>query len=91
MSKILEFFKSSHIQIALASGASIIVLAYFSKNVLPQPLSKLTLAIPALVITAYQVVSVRHKGKRISTPWYWCVTILVVTALIIDLSALRKS
>jgi hypothetical protein len=38
MSKIKELIKSPHIQIALATGFSIIVMAYFSKRVLPKPM-----------------------------------------------------
>lgn len=41
MSKLKKLFKSPHIQIALAIGISIIVMAYFSKRVLPKPIAYL--------------------------------------------------
>jgi len=46
MSKVKDFFKSPHIQIALATGFSIIVMAYFSKRILPRPIGYLPSAIP---------------------------------------------
>ena len=56
MKKNLALLKSPHIQIALATGLSIIVLAYFSKNILPEPIGYLLLAIPPFIATIYEAV-----------------------------------
>lgn len=83
MSKVREFFKSPHIQIALAMGFSIIVLAYVSKRILPEPMTKLALAIPPLIGTIFEVMLGRYKESKICTTWYWVVAILVATVLVI--------
>ena len=83
MSRLKKFLLGPHIQIAITTGISIIVLAWFSKRVLPQPLSYLELAIPPFVATIYEAVYAKHKGKRIAREWYWCVGILVVTGVVI--------
>lgn len=86
MSKIKDFFKSPHIQISLATGFSIIVLAYFSKRVLPEPMGYLTIAIPPFIATMYESVLNKYPDSLISTTWYWITAILVVTALVIIFS-----
>jgi hypothetical protein len=83
MKKLKELLKSPHIQIALATGLSIIVLAYFSKKILPEPIGYLPLAIPPFIATIYEAVANKYKNKKISTTWYWVVAILVATALVI--------
>jgi len=83
MQKLKELLKSPHIQIALATGVSIIVLAYFSKKILPEPIGYLPLAIPPFIATIYEAVAAKHKNKKITTTWYWVVAILVATALVI--------
>lgn len=83
MQKLKELLKSPHIQIALATGVSIIVLAYFSKRVLPEPIGYLPLAIPPFIATIYEAVAAKHKNKKISTTWYWVAAILGTTALVI--------
>lgn len=87
MKKLIELIKSPHIQIALATGVSIIVLAYFSKRVLPEPIGYLPLAIPPFIATIYEAVVSKHKNKKITTTWYWVVAILVATALVIMIYA----
>ena len=86
MSKFKDFFESPHIQISLATGVSILVLAYFSKHVLPEPIGYLPLAIPPFVATIYESVLGKYKNSKICTTWYWIVAILVATALVILLS-----
>ena len=83
MKKLKELIKSSHIQIALTTGVSIIVLAYFSKKILPEPIGYLPLAIPPFIATIYEAVAVKHKNKKITTTWYWVAAILLATALVI--------
>ena len=86
MSKIRDFFKNPHIQISLATGISIIVLAYFSKRVLPEPLSYLELAAPPFIATIYESLLAKHKDKNFMQTWIWVVAILVGTALVILLN-----
>jgi hypothetical protein len=86
LSKLKEILKSPHLQIALATGVSIIVMAYFSKRILPKPISYLSLAIPPFIASIYEVVAKKYKDKIISTTWYWVITILFATVLIIVLN-----
>jgi len=88
MKKLKEFFKSPHIQIALATGVSIIVLAYFSKRILPEQIGYLPLAIPPFIAAIYEAVATKRKNKKITTTWYWVAAILLSTALIIFLYAI---
>lgn len=83
MQKLKELLRSPHIQIALATGVSIIVLAYFSKRVLPEPIGYLPIAIPPFLATIYEAVAAKHKNKKITTTWYWFTAILITTAIII--------
>ncbi len=83
MKKLKEFIKSPHIQIAFAAGVSIIVLAYFSKRILPEPIGYLPSAIPPFVAVVYEGVLAKHKNKKIATTWYWIAAIFIVTAVII--------
>ena len=83
MTKIKELLQSPHIQIALATGISIIILAYFSKRVLPEPIGYVPLAIPPIFMTIHEVVLQRFKNSRITTTWYWIVAIFVATAIVI--------
>jgi len=83
MNKLKELIKSPHIQIALATGVSIIVLAYFSKKILPAPIGYLPLAIPPFIATIYEAVTNKYKNKKNATTWYWVAAILLATALVI--------
>jgi hypothetical protein len=85
MQKLKELIKSPHIQIALATGISIIALAYFSKRILPEPIGYLPLAIPPFIATIYEAVVNKYKNKKITTTWYWVAAILLATALVIVL------
>jgi hypothetical protein len=83
MLKIKEFFSSPHIQISLATGASIIILAIFSKKILPEPIGYLPLAIPPFIATIFESVLAKYPGNKISTTWYWVAAILLATAIVI--------
>jgi hypothetical protein len=85
MSKIAEFFKSHHIQLALAAGASIIVLAYVSKRVLPEPMPDLHLAFPPFIAVVAEAVITRYKNSWFARTWYWVLAILLATVLVIAL------
>jgi predicted histidine transporter YuiF (NhaC family) len=85
MSKLKDLLKSPHIQIALATGISIIVMAYFSKRVLPKPIGYLPTAIPPFIMVIYEAVLTKYKNSKICTAWYWVAAIFITTALIITL------
>jgi predicted histidine transporter YuiF (NhaC family) len=85
MSKIKDFLKSPHIQIALVTGICIIALAYFSKRILPRPIGYLPAAIPPFLMAIYEGFVGRHKNKKITSTWYWIVAIILSTAVIIML------
>ena len=83
MSKFRDTIRSPHIQMSLATGSCIIVLAYFSKRVLPEPIGYLPLAIPPFITTIFEAVYKKYKGSKICTPWYWIAAIFIATALVI--------
>jgi len=83
MSKFNELIKSPHIHIALVTGFCIIIMAYVSKKVLPEPMGSIPLAIPPLLMVIYEALSGRYKNSRICTTWYWLVAIFISTALVI--------
>lgn len=87
MSKIKEYLKNEHIQISIATGISIITLAYFSKRVLPEPLSYLSLAAPPFIATIFEALLEKHKDKKFMNTRIWVVLIFIATALVIILSA----
>ena len=88
MSKLKKMIKSPHIHISLATGASILILAYVSKKVLSEPLSYLELAIPPFLTVIYETLLDRHKESKYLTTWYWVVAIFIATALVILLNAI---
>ena len=88
MSKVIDFFKNPHIQISLAAGISIITLAYFSKRILPEPLSYLEIAAPPFIATIYESLLKKHKDKHFMKTWIWVIVIFVATALVIMLNAI---
>jgi predicted histidine transporter YuiF (NhaC family) len=85
--KIVDFFKSPHIQIALTVGICIIVMAYFSKRILPEPIGYLPLAIPPFIATIFEVVLKKYENSWISKAWIWIILIFLSTFLVILFSA----
>ncbi len=83
MTKLKELIKSPHIQIALATGVSIIIMAYVSKRLLSEPIGYLSLAIPPFIATIYEAIFNKYKDSKICTTWYWIVAIFIATASVI--------
>jgi hypothetical protein len=83
MSKFRELIKSPHIHLALATGISIIAMAFISKRVLAKPMESLPQAIPPFLMVIWESLPRRFKKRRIYTPWYWIVAIVIATALVI--------
>ena len=87
MSIVKKFCFNPQIQIALAAGTSIIVLAYFSKRVLPEPLSYLELAIPPFLATFYEGATKKKKAAWYGRPVVGILAVLLATVLVIVLNA----
>ena len=87
MNKIKKLKFSPQIQISLAAGVSIIVLAYFSKRVLPEALSYLELAIPPFLATVYEAATKKRKAAWYGRPVVGILAILLATVLVIVLNA----
>ena len=81
--KIRDFFRSGHIQVSLALGFSIIVLAYVSKRVLDLPMRSIYLSITSRIMAGYEAVANIKKYERYARPVYWVLAILSVTLVII--------
>ena len=83
MSSIKKMLMSSHTQIALAAGFSILLIASFSKWVLSKPINPFLLAVPPLIEAAYEYFVKKDKESKLCTTWYWIVAILIATAIVI--------
>ncbi|GJQ63092.1 MAG: hypothetical protein SCALA702_21450 [Melioribacteraceae bacterium] len=86
MSKLKKFVKSPHVQIALVTGICIIVLAYFSKKILPQPIKYLPAAIPPFMMVIFESIKDKYKDKKFAEVKYWNIAVIVSTALVIILT-----
>lgn len=83
MAKFKELLSSHHIQLALATGVSIIVLAYVSKRVLAQPMNTLAQAFPPFLAVVAEGVISRYPSSKFSKTWHWVLAILLATVLVI--------
>ena len=87
MSKVVDFFKNGRIQIALATGISIVVMAYVSKRVLLEPIPKLHLAIPPFIMVIYEAAAAKKEHTKYSKTPYWIAAVFVAAILVIVLNA----
>lgn len=87
MSKLKEIIFGQHVQIAIATGISILVLAYMSKRVLPNPIPYLHLAIPPFLMTIYEGLISKEKYDKYCRAPYWTAAIFVATAIVIWVNA----
>ena len=83
MRKIYQLLRSPHIQIALATGICIIILAYVSKRLLPEPIGYLPLAIPPFIAMLYESLSGKYKESKFLKPVYGILVIFASTALVV--------
>jgi hypothetical protein len=83
MSNFIKLLKSPIIQIALATGLSIIIMAYFSKKVIPESIGYLPMAIPPFIMSIHSSFYNRCKNRKIWTTWYWITAIICSTIIII--------
>ena len=87
MKIIKKFSENPSIQIALATGVSILVLASFSQRVLPEPLSYLELAFPPFLALFFEKGPRKRTTAWYGRPWFGILLILLATALVIGLNA----
>jgi hypothetical protein len=83
VSKIKELLKSPHIQIALATGFSIIILAFFSKRILKEPIGFIPLAIPAFIASVFETLLGKYGESKLLTTWYWITAVLLSAVITI--------
>lgn len=81
--KLRSLLRSSRIQIAIASGTSILIIAICSKWVLDEPMHPFLLTVPPLIEVTYEGLLKKHKNSYILKTWYWVCGILISTILII--------
>ena len=87
MRVVKEFFAHPIIQIALALGASTVILAYYSKRVLDQPLRNWELGLPAFLAMLFQGYVQTHKSSRFSRSWIGILAVVLATVLVIVLNS----
>ena len=83
MSKFSDFVKSPHILLALATGISIVALAYVSKRILDEPMRSLEFAVAPFVQMIYEYLLHKHKNSKYLKPLYWVIAIFSITIIII--------
>ena len=85
MSKLIAILKSAHIHVALATGASIILLAYFSKHILSEPIGNLSRSGPPFLMVIYEslIAIKKYKSKKWMKSIYWVIAIFAATAMVI--------
>ena len=82
--KLKEEIKSPHIPLALATGACVIIMAYFSKKILSKPIGYIPLAIiPFFMMSFEALYNGKYKDHWICKTWIWVMAIFISTAIII--------
>jgi hypothetical protein len=83
MARTADFLESHHIQLALATGASIISLAYVSKRILPEPIDSLAMAVPPFLAVIGEGLIARCETSWYGKSWLWVTAILLATVFVI--------
>lgn len=83
MSTLKELCKSPLIHVALTTGICIIILAFSSKRILPEPIGFAQMAIPAFLMSIHSTFFQRNKDHPLWQSKYWVLLILFVTIVII--------
>ena len=89
MPDLKEYLRSPYIQIAIAAGVSILAFATSSVWLPMKPLDPLLLTIPPLIEVIHGALYKKRKDAWSMRTWYWVCAILVSTAFLILLRALR--
>lgn len=72
----------------MATGISIIVMAYVSRRVLPEPMGYLYLAFPPFLMTIYEALSGNKKRVKYCKTPYWVAAIFLATIIVIAVNAI---
>ena len=72
---------------ALVLGAITVILAYFSKRVLAEPLRNWELGLPAFLAILFQGFAKKQKSSKFSRPWFGILVVVLAAILIIALNA----
>jgi hypothetical protein len=83
VSKLAKTLRSGHVHISLATGISILGMAFASRWLLPEPIPYLHLAAPPFLMTIYEALVSKKKYKRYTKSSYWVIGILAATLLVI--------
>jgi len=81
-----RFWRSGHIQVALATAVSIIILAIASRRLMSRPISDLYVAIPPFLMSLYEGFQRSPKASFLKKTWVWVAGIVLVTLVIIAAS-----
>ena len=87
-SKLTNLLRSGHVHVSIATGLSIIVMAYASKRILPEPLSYLQLAFPPFLMTVYEALASKKKYAKYAKSLYWVIGIILATLLVMGVKYL---
>jgi hypothetical protein len=80
-----EFIRSKHIQLALVTGVSLIVLTFVSKRVLSAPMENIYISIPGLIMVAAEGVLGLKKKAWYTNQYLWIISAVLATSLIVVL------
>lgn len=79
---VAAFFEHPVLQMALAVGCSILVMAWFSKHVLPRPIGYVPGAFPPILAALSEVARKRYPGRSVAETGAWIAAVLLATALV---------
>jgi len=85
MNKETEIDGSRLILLACVTGFTIILMAWFSKKILPEPLSYLELALPPFLATLGEGMLQHEKTRPHVRTWHVIAVVLLSTAAIIGI------
>ena len=83
---IKEFFAHPIIQLALVLGAITLILSYFSKRVLTEPLRNWELGLPAFIASLFKGLSHMKKSSWFSRTWIGILLVVLSAVLVIVLN-----
>lgn len=83
LKKLKEFFTNDHIQMSLATGACIIVLALFFKKVMHQEVPPIEAAIPAALFAFWEGARKKYKDSLLGRPLLWGAAMLLSVGITI--------
>lgn len=87
MKTVKEFFAHPLIQMALVLGAITIVLAYFSKRILAEPLRNWELGLPAYLAVLFQGFVKTRPDSRFSRTWIGILIMVIAGVLVVVLNS----